>query len=94
MKKKCDKKLIITVVIGIFVVAGIVIGIVFFDLGIRKVADPISEQCKFACESEQTYSFCSVKREVNKKLKATCKELSENSQYSEYGVAKCPVIDC
>ena len=96
MKKgKVNKKLIIAVVIGIILVIAVVIGIIFFNLGGQKtIPDSVSEQCKFACDSEQTYSFCSVKREINNNLKATCKELSEDSQYLNYGVEKCPAITC
>ncbi len=96
MKKEgANKKLIIAIVIGILIVVSIVIGVFFPDLGIGKTApDPVSEQCKFACDSGQTYSFCSAKRETSDGVKATCKELSGNSQYSKYGVEPCPAIKC
>ena len=55
---------------------------------------PVSEQCQFACDSNQKTSFCDIERKVTESLTATCKELSQNSQYAQHNVQTCPSIDC
>jgi hypothetical protein len=94
MKKEgVDKKLIIAIVVGIILV--VTIGIIFFNLRGEKVtSDPVSEQCKFACDGGQTNLFCLWDMKTSDGLTATCKILSENPDYIKYGVEPCPTIKC
>jgi ABC-type antimicrobial peptide transport system permease subunit len=94
MKKEGEnKKLIIAIIIGIVLV--ITIGIIFFNLEKQKTTpDSVSEQCKFACDSGQTNLFCLWDMKISDDLIATCKTLSENSNYIKYGVEPCPTIKC
>ena len=60
----------------------------------ESAPSPITEQCKFACDSNQKTSFCDVERKVTETLTTTCKELATSSQYSSYNVQTCPSINC
>ena len=80
---------------SILVVFILIIGVfVIFVLGGREKPSPIAEQCAFACESRQKPSFCDIERVVNDEIRATCDELSTNSQYSGYNIVPCPGISC
>ena len=91
MLKRGNAKTILVMVIGIVVLVGIIIAVLF--LGGEKPS-PISEQCAFACEGESVVGFCSVERTVTKDLRLTCETLATDSQYSKYNVQSCSAISC
>ena len=79
-----NKTLLITLSLIVFVV--IVIGLFIFS---AKQKEPesnsissISEQCKFACDSNQKISFCEVERDTPDKTKATCDTLSKQNKFN------------
>jgi len=87
-----NKKLVWIIIILVVIV--ISVGI-FLLLEKEKVKpSPLSEQCAFACNTNQKAAFCDVKRKVNNNLALTCNELLTNSAYSTYGVQACPTISC
>ena len=84
---------------GIMVILILVIVVIAFLILLPKKEeivgpDPVNVQCAFACNSQQKVAFCDVERALSDESKATCKELSTNSAYSTYNVAKCPAISC
>jgi hypothetical protein len=85
-----EKKVLIFSTIIVLILLAI---LVFVILG-REKPDPVATQCAFACESGQKTSFCLVERTITNNLKATCDELSKNSQYLSYKVQQCPSISC
>ena len=85
------KKVLLITIIVIFL---IVLGLIAYLYFGKEKPDPIATQCAFACESGQKTSFCLVERTLTSNLKATCDELSKNSQYSQYNVAPCSAISC
>ncbi len=85
------KKRIFVITIISVVVILVAVGI-FLVLHSKKIG--ISEQCSFACETNQTSGFCDFKRNVQNNITATCNELAINSQYSKYNVQACPTISC
>ncbi|MEM3075161.1 MAG: hypothetical protein QXX55_01940 [Candidatus Pacearchaeota archaeon] len=98
------KNIIIWLIIVFIVIIAIIISSIFLNQ--RKIpsenfretggveGDSISVQCNFACANQQKFAFCDVERNVNQNLRTTCKELSTNPQYSQYGVSSCPQISC
>lgn len=95
MKKKGANKKLIFIVVGILIAIGLILGLIFLSLsGQKATPDPVSEQCKFACDSEQKNLFCSWEMKTEDGFTATCKTLAENSQYSKYSVEKCSTIKC
>ncbi len=91
-KRGLSKLGIAIIVILVVLVAAVLI----YNLSVKEEAKPdtLSEQCNFACESQQKVAFCDVERLIGENTRATCNELATNSQYSQYGVQTCPAISC
>lgn len=94
MKKEGGMKNKKLVFLALSVLLILTMGIIIWNLSTKSKTDSISVQCKFACETNSVYGFCSAERIVNDDLKATCKTLAENPQYAKYGVETCPTISC
>ena len=99
-KREMENKTILWI-IGIILVVAIVVGVVIFtsidlpDVGLEgNKPQPVSDQCQFACETNQKSSFCDVGRKADNSVTATCNELVTNQQYSKYNVQACPSISC
>ncbi len=94
-KRGMSNQTIIMIVVGVLVLLGIILGVVF--LGGEKEEgsepDPVAEQCAFQCESGSVPGFCSMKMEFDD-LSLTCETLATNSQYANYGVQECGSISC
>ena len=76
----------------IIVLAVIIFGIFLFVVKQKQSSpDPISEQCKFACDGSQKIAFCEVERDIPDKTKATCDALSKQNKFD---VGICPGISC
>ena len=88
-----QKKILIAIIISVFLICAVIVGFLFFQKNKSAQPDPVSEQCAFACESEQKVAFCNVERTVGN-LKLTCDELATNSQYTSYNVETCATISC
>ncbi len=95
-KRGMSNGAIIMMIVGAFVLLGIILGVIF--LGGEKEAqpepNPISEQCAFQCEAGSVPGFCSMQREVEEDLSLTCYSLATDSQYSNYNVEACPAVSC
>jgi len=82
-------------IIGTIVFLIAIAAIFFFVLNpTSNKADPVSEQCSFACQSNQKTAFCDVQRKIDSKNSASCNELATNSQYANLNVQACPTISC
>ena len=79
-----------TLIIIIVIVAAILI----YSFSKREKPSPLSEQCAYFCETNQSSAFCNFKVSVNDNLRLTCNELLTNSAYLAYGVQACPEIFC
>ncbi|MDD5191846.1 MAG: hypothetical protein PHH54_04190 [Candidatus Nanoarchaeia archaeon] len=92
---------IILIVLGVFVLVVLILG---FTIGWDKLKElimpsnniaSIKDSCKIACATDQTYNYCSEKRELKSKeenLKdVTCYSL--NKKKPVYGIEDCSV-DC
>lgn len=88
---------IVLIILAVVVLAVVIVG---FTVGWSKIApwlssnnvDTIKTQCSVACSTGNTFDFCSKKRELNdgeKTVSANCYVLSTNTDYEEYGIAKC-----
>ena len=78
--------LIIILIIGVFLVLGPNIKFTH--------QNSLSEQCAFACNTNQASGFCDFNRRLNKNTVTTCDELATNPKYSKYNVQVCPTISC
>ena len=78
--------LIIILIVGIFLVLGSNIKFIHHN--------SLSEQCSFACNTNQASGFCDFSRKLNKNTITTCDELATNPKYSKYNVQPCPEISC
>ncbi len=65
--------------------------------------DTVSKACQTSCVTNNKYDFCSFERELKaedlpldaegkeqKSVKESCKFLSEDADYTKYGIATCP----
>ena len=94
---------IILIVLGVVVLVVLILG---FTIGWDKVApwiktsnnvDTIAQACSTACTTGSVYDYCSVNRELNdgtRKITTSCATFSVYSNYSQYGIQKCPAISC
>lgn len=82
---------LILMIVGILILLAIVGGIISWGLVKETRPDPVSEQCKFACDSGQKSAFCDVERNLNDGTKSTCNNLANQNKF---GVESCPSIDC
>lgn len=93
---------IILIVLGLVVMIVLILG---FTLGWGKIKDwivpsnnvaAITDSCKIACGTEQTYGYCFEKRELKTKEETlknvTCYSLSKKKP--NYGIESCPAIEC
>ncbi len=92
-EKRGLSKIGIAIIIILVVVLAAVL-IYTLSVGKEEKPSPLSEQCAFACDTDQKTSFCDVKRKVTDTSTATCNELLTNAIYSSYGVQACPGISC
>lgn len=91
-RSKVHKILIISI-ITVLVLIVIVVAVLLIKKGTEGTPDSISEQCAFACETNQKGAFCDVQRFVDD-TRVTCNELSTNSEYSKYNVETCASVSC
>lgn len=98
--KKAQELSVTTVILMVLGVTILVILILGFTMGwstLKEWLNPSSNvnnlvnQCKVACESEQKYDYCYLKRELRTKEEnsedATCYSL--NSKRPQYGIPDC-----
>jgi hypothetical protein len=95
---------IILIILGIAVLVILIIGFTtgwsfFKNLISPTNVDATIQDCASACETSQSYSFCSGERtlRVNEEkfsVKTSCYILANVASFSKYGIQKCPSIDC
>lgn len=79
-KRGTENKMLLTT-LSLIVLAAIILWIFIFFVKPEKLEPNfISEQCKFACDSNQKVSFCEVERELADGSKATCDTLSKQNK--------------
>ncbi len=93
-KRGMSNQTIIMMVVGVLVLLGIILGVVFLGGEKEAESNPIAEQCESQCEAGSVPGFCSMQREVEEDLSLTCDTLATNSQYASYDVEACPTISC
>lgn len=109
MLKRGDKRgqelstnAIILIVLGIVVLVILIIG---FTVGWNRIAPWLSSdnvntvvtQCESACSTGSVYDFCGKVRKLNDgetEIETSCATFAVISEYSKYGIAKCPEITC
>jgi hypothetical protein len=91
MEKEGNSKGLL-IIVSLIVLVVIVVG-VFIFIGEEKTPapDPVSEQCKFACDSGQKMSFCDIERELTDGSRTTCDALAKENKLS---VETCPKVSC
>jgi hypothetical protein len=95
---------IILIILGVVVLVVLAVG---FTIGWGNLKDRITggnnnvdtivQACAAACATDSKYDFCSVQREVKTETDSVttdCATLSVISNYSKYGIEKCPSIKC
>ncbi len=94
LKKRGLNGTAITIIIVLIV---LVAAILVFNFALKKEElkpSPLSEQCAYFCETNQSNAFCTFKVTISDNLRLTCNELLTNSAYSSYNVQACPRISC
>jgi len=83
MEKRGNKNKTLFITLSLIVLAVIIIGIFIFVAKPKESeSNLVSEQCKFACDSNQKISFCEVERDLPDKTKATCDSLSKQNKFN------------
>lgn len=88
--KRGQTKIIIVSLVILLILIGIGVGFFILKSKAKTQPDPLSVQCENACNTNQEYGFCGLQRKLTDELSATCKEISENSEYAKYNVQPCP----
>ena len=91
MEKRGIENKTLLIILSLIVLVVIIIGLTFVSKQKEPESNSISEQCKFACDSNQKISFCEVERDLPDKTKATCDALSKQNKFN---VEVCPGISC
>ena len=92
MEKRGIENKTLFITLSLIVLVVIVIGLFIFSAKQKEPeSNSVSEQCKFACDSNQKISFCEVERDLPDKTKATCDTLSKQNKFN---VEPCSSISC
>ena len=93
---------IILIVLGLVVLVVLILGFTMGWSNIKGWIVPsnnvaaIADSCKIACGTDQTYGYCSEKRELKTKEETlknvTCYSLSKKKP--NYGIESCSAIEC
>lgn len=89
MEEEGNKNKTLFIILSLTVLVIVIIGIFIF-VAKPKESNPISvsEQCKFACDSNQKVSFCDVERELTDGSRETCDSLSKQNKFN---VGSCSI---
>ena len=90
MEKEGSRKILL--ILGLIILAVIVVGFFIFSAKQKtSEPDPVSEQCRFACDTNQKISFCDVERKLTDGSIATCDSLAKQNKFN---VEFCSSISC
>lgn len=93
---------IILIILGVVVLALLIVG---FTIGWGNIAPWLSQnnvntivsQCGTACTMNSKYDFCTKVRKLKAdklEVETTCAAFSAISEYNQYGIEECPLIEC
>lgn len=94
---------IILIILGVLVLIVLIIG---FTVGWNQIkeiilpsnnVDKIVQQCNTACITNSKYDYCTKMRILKAdkvEIETNCAVFSVISEYSQYGIEECPLIDC
>ena len=95
---------IILLILGLAVLVVLILGFTSGWSAFSRIANPtnvdtVQSNCASYCQLQQKFSYCNDAqplRDNNKKLQVStsCEVLSKVSNFSEYGIAPCPQINC
>lgn len=94
---------IVLIVLAVVVLVVLILG---FTVGWEQLSpwisndnnvDSIATSCSVACSTESVYEFCTLERELVAEGDTvaegvTCFDLSNQTEYAQYGIAECPSL--